>query len=68
VLRPDARPAELLAGLTEVDGRMVWNSADGEVWVFALSDSANPLRLYTHGALLVSGTLLPAGCSAWVRT
>jgi len=68
LLRPGATSAQLLAGLPDVDGRMVWSSTGGEVWVFAVDPSSNPMRLYRHGALLVSGTLLPAGCSAWVRS
>lgn len=68
LLRPDASPAQLLAGLREVDGRVMWSSPRGDVWVFALGQDANAARLYAYGAMLVSGTLLPAGCSAWVRT
>jgi hypothetical protein len=68
LLRPGATPAQLLAGLEQADGRVVWNSPRGDVWVFALGEQARPMALYRHGALLVSGTLLPAGCSAWVRT
>jgi len=67
LLRPGASPAQLLAALPEVDGRVMWNSPAGDVWVFALGPDAKPSRLYGHGAMLVSGTLLPAGCSAWVR-
>lgn len=67
LLRPGASPVQLLASLQEVDGRVMWNSAQGEVWVFALNERASRLKLYAHGALFVSGTLLPAGCSAWQR-
>ena len=67
LLRPGASPAQLLAGLQEVDGRVMWNSPRGDVWAFALGRPADASRLYMHGAMLVSGTLLPAGCSAWVR-
>ncbi|HYD96303.1 MAG TPA: DUF2243 domain-containing protein [Noviherbaspirillum sp.] len=67
LLRPGATPAQLLAGLHDVDGRVVWNSVRGEVWVLALGPDARPGRLYAHGAMLVSGTILPAGCSAWVQ-
>ncbi len=68
LLRPGEEPVRLLAGLQEVDGRVVWNNPRGDVWVFTLAPGANASRLYAHGAMLVSGTLLPAGCSAWVRT
>jgi len=67
LLRPGASPAQLLAGLGEVDGRVMWNNPRGDVWVFALGPGAKASRLYAHGAMLVSGTLLPAGCSAWMR-
>lgn len=68
LLRPGTSPAQLLAALPEVDGRMLWSSADGGVWMLVLGKEANPMRLYAHGAMLVSGTLLPAGCAAWLRT
>ncbi|HEY0844155.1 MAG TPA: DUF2243 domain-containing protein [Noviherbaspirillum sp.] len=68
LLRPGATPAQLLSGLQQVNGRVVWSSARGEVWVFALDKDTRPMTLYRHGAMLVSGTLLPAGCSSWVRT
>ncbi|HYD62737.1 MAG TPA: DUF2243 domain-containing protein [Noviherbaspirillum sp.] len=68
LLRPGAEPAQLLAGLEEVDGRVMWNNPRGDVWVFQLGRGADASRLYGHGAMLVSGTLLPAGCSAWVGT
>lgn len=68
LLRPDATPAQLLAGLDQVDGRVVWHSPRGDVWVFAVNEKAHPLALYRHGAMLVSGTLLPAGCSQWMRS
>lgn len=68
LLRPGATPAMLLAGLSGTDGRIVWNSAGGEVWVVAFDRPRDAYRLYAHGAMLVSGTLLPAGCSAWIKT
>lgn len=67
LLRPGASPAQLLAGLTDVDGRVVWSSPSNDVWVLAIGQNAHASRLYAHGAMLVSGTLLPAGCSAWMR-
>lgn len=68
LLRPDATPAQLLAGLQRVDGRLLWNDSKGTVWVFVMDKDARPSKLYSHGALFVSGTLLPAGCSAVLRT
>lgn len=67
VLRPGASPAQLLAGLQRLDARIVWNSAKGDVWVFALGSDVDRLKFYQHGAMFVSGAALPAGCTAWSR-
>jgi uncharacterized membrane protein len=67
VLRPGASPAQLLAGLRQIDARIVWSSAKGEVWVFALGEGASRLKFYEHGAMFVSGAGFPSGCLAWSR-
>ncbi|GIZ52271.1 DUF2243 domain-containing protein [Noviherbaspirillum aridicola] len=66
VMRPDVPATALLNQLREGE-RVVWRSASGDVWVLSGVGNAG-WRLYGHGALLVSGTLLPAGCAAWTRT
>lgn len=68
VMRPGATPVQLLAGLQGTGARLLWSGDRGTVWVLALDRPADRFRLYAHGALFVSGTLLPAGCSAWMRT
>jgi uncharacterized membrane protein len=68
VLRPGASVTQLFAAVNALDARVLWADADGTVWVLALAESADPRSFYSHGALYVSGTLLPAGCSAWTRT
>lgn len=67
ILRPDASPAQLLAGLRDIDARIVWHSGKGDVWVLAMNEQASRFGLFRHGAMFVSGTSLPAGCSAWMR-
>lgn len=68
VLRPGASPQMLLSALQAGDTRLVWSNASGNVWALALDRNVSRLSLYRHGALFVSGTLLPAGCAAWMRT
>ncbi|HEV2610213.1 MAG TPA: DUF2243 domain-containing protein [Noviherbaspirillum sp.] len=68
LLRPGASPAQLLAALEQNDARIVWNSARGDVWVFALGKNSNASAFYRHGAIFVSGTLLPAGCASFLST
>lgn len=67
VLRPGASPARLLASLQQLDARIIWSSAKGEVWVFALDRNADRFKFYQHGAMFVSGAGFPAGCAAWTR-
>ncbi|WP_334189094.1 DUF2243 domain-containing protein [Noviherbaspirillum sp.] len=68
LLRPGATPAQLLAALPHNDARIVWNNARGDVWVFALGANSNAQDFYRHGAMFVSGTLLPAGCASFLST
>lgn len=68
VLRPDVRPAEFLAALGESDARIVWSDAAGGVWVLAAPSGTSRLSLYGRGALYVSGTIFPGGCSSWLAT
>jgi uncharacterized membrane protein len=58
-------PQALLRSLSHHDARVVWNDPAGQVWVLQAPADLNRWSLYRHGALLVSGTLLPAGCNAW---
>ncbi len=68
VLRPDVRPGEFLAALAGDDARVLWSDRRGGVWVLAPGEDGSRLRFYRHGALFVSGAVLPAGCSAWLET
>jgi uncharacterized membrane protein len=68
VLRPDVRPGAFLAVLEESDARVLWSDRSGGVWVMTAAQNSSAMRYYRHGALYVSGSVLPAGCSAWVRT
>lgn len=67
VLRPDVRAGEFLSALSG-DSRIIWNDRAGGVWVLAAEGVPSAFDLYKGGALYVSGSVLPAGCSAWLRT
>ena len=68
----DTRKAELAtaeaalraAGLGQVE--RVWSDPSG-VAVLRLGDGDSAWRLYRHGAILVSGAGVPAGCLNWSR-
>jgi uncharacterized membrane protein len=59
------RPEALLKSLAHSEARVVWNDPAGAVWVLQAPATLNRWSLYRHGAVLVGGTLLPAGCNAW---
>jgi uncharacterized membrane protein len=65
VLRPDVRPARLLTALNTTSARIVWSDRAGTVWVLRDAEGLKHLDLYRHGAMFVSGTVVPAGCAAW---
>ena len=67
VLRPDVRPGEFLAALNGSNARILWSDRVGGVWVLTAAGS-DALRYYRYGAMYVSGSVLPAGCSAWIKT
>lgn len=64
--RPDHGPAEVMAALAAVDARLVWADANMGVVVVSVP-AARRWHFYRHGALLVSGAGVPAGCFGWNR-
>lgn len=67
LFRPGTPTEAMFAGLDAVDGRILWTDASGELWAIDVNEGRNTRALYRHGALLVSNTLLPAGCLDWIR-
>ena len=67
VMRPGASAGRLLTGPAAADTRLLWVDASQRVLVLRPERGAHRLALYRAGALYVGGTLLPAGCSAWLR-
>ncbi len=67
VFRPGVSPAEAMAGLAAVDGRLIWSDASGAVWAVQMPENASANAFYRHGALIVSNSLVPAGCLDWMR-
>jgi hypothetical protein len=67
LFKPDASPADVLAGVAAVDARLVWADASGQLVVLQTRQSGAAWKLYRHGALLVSRSGLPNGCFDWSR-
>ena len=66
VFRPGAGPETAIRAMAAVDARLVWSDAGMSVVVFSVEPSRR-WSLYRHGAVLVSGSGLPAGCVDWSR-
>jgi uncharacterized membrane protein len=68
VMRPGASAGRLLTGPETAEARLLWIDASQRVLVLQPKRGVRRLALYRAGAMYVGGTLLPAGCSAWLRT
>jgi uncharacterized membrane protein len=67
LFRPGTSAGQALAAVEAAGGRVVWTDASGDLWAVDLADAGQARLFYRHGALLVSRSLLPAGCFAWSR-
>jgi uncharacterized membrane protein len=67
LFRPGKSAGEALAAVAAVDGQPLWSDASGQLWVVHLPNAAAAWGLYRHGALVVGGSILPAGCLSWLR-
>jgi len=67
LVRPGIGPAQVFAAARAAGGTIVWNEPSGALWAIDLPEDASPWPFYARGALLVSRSLLPAGCLAWSR-
>ncbi|MCC3262119.1 hypothetical protein LLE87_28510, partial [Paenibacillus polymyxa] len=63
-LRPGASPAAMVQALAATEARIVWSDPQGSVWVMTAVPTAQKMRLFAAGAMYVSGSVAPAGCSA----
>lgn len=66
VFHPGAGPREVFAALDALDARLVWSDRAMGVVVVAVPEERR-WGFYRHGALLVSGAGVPAGCFNWSR-
>lgn len=62
LFRPGVEAPAVFAALHEIDGRVIWTSPEGGVWLLAMEDTARARALYRAGALLVSRGGSPFGC------
>ena len=51
-----------MAAISSVDGRLVWNDNENDLWIIEVPSKLKALKLYGKGALVLGGTLAGAGC------
>lgn len=66
VFRPGVEQQEVVSALAAADARLVWSDSFMGVVVVSVAPERR-WDFYRHGALLVSGSGLPAGCFDWTQ-
>jgi uncharacterized membrane protein len=67
MFRRDLSPEDAMAAIEAVNGQVVGQDATGTLWALQVPSIHSPASLYLHGALLVSGTGVFAGCLDYTR-
>jgi hypothetical protein len=65
---PGTTPNDAFAALRAVDARLLWTDPTETLWAVDLTTGGEATRLYRHGALLVTSSILPLGCFNWIKT
>lgn len=67
LFRAGMSEVDALAAIHAIDGRVVWADTSKQLWAIDASAGSSTSKLYLHGAVWVSSTLLPGGCFAWIK-
>jgi uncharacterized membrane protein len=66
VFAPGTTPLQALKAIDAADLRIVGSDRSATVWAVHGSRRVDAIKLYRHGALLVSGSMLAPGCFNWL--
>lgn len=64
---PQISSAQAIRAISNVGGKLLWTDPSGQAWAIDVPHDAGPARLYLEGAVLVSRSILPAGCFDWLK-
>lgn len=67
VFGPGTSAERAMKGLEASRGRFLWSNASHTVWAVDITGGGDPERFYDFGAILISNSILPAGCFNWTR-
>jgi uncharacterized membrane protein len=66
VFAPGITPLQVLEAIDAADLRIVGSDRSATVWTVHAARPGDAMKLYRHGALLVSGAMLAPGCFNWL--
>lgn len=66
VFAPGTTPLQIFQAFDAADVRVIWADRSATVWAVHAAQRSDAFRLYRHGALLVSGSMLAPGCVNWL--
>lgn len=64
---PGMSASDAFSAVAAIDGRIAWTDRSGLLVVFDHTEAESAFALYGRGAILVSGSGVPAGCFGWTR-
>jgi uncharacterized membrane protein len=67
LFHPGAEPAHALAAIRATGSELIWTDPSQQLWAVRAGEGSDRNALYGYGALLVSNSILPAGCLDWTR-
>lgn len=62
VFREDITMPEVITAARSINAGLLWSNRANSVWVFRANSSAEAMKLYRYGALLVGGSFFGIGC------
>lgn len=67
LFRPGISSQQAFAAMQAVGGRLLWTDSSEQLWSISIPESGDSSQLYGYGAMLVSNSILPAGCFNWIN-
>jgi len=66
VFTPGTTPLQVMKAIDAADLRIVGSDRLATVWAVHATHRGDTMKLYRHGALMVSGSILAPGCFNWL--
>lgn len=64
---PGSTPQSAMAATRRLGARVLWTDPSQQLWAVDVAPGGDPAWFYANGAILVSHSILPAGCLDWLQ-